>query len=232
MSKGDSQVARAMAGSDKPADITEEKPLDVDTPPDRTRQFTHTSFSRIRTSWLGPDGITLARIRAQADTEMRYRFPVAFALMDEVWKSVRTPQCDEDTGEVLTNLDGSIKWAETAPGVPEERWDLLGHAQKERLYWAIGSHLFGWEQFAADLHAEAMYSKVEWEERFAISFFSVPSNQISGRPTVDDKTQYGHRSSVQERYFAVYCAELSRKADALVRSMTRIHRMLENTIIR
>jgi hypothetical protein len=56
--------------------------------------------------------------------------------------------------------------------------------------------------------------------------------QISGKPTIDDRTQWGHQFSAEERYFAVFRSVLSRKADALVRSMERLRRMLESTAIR
>ena len=113
-----------------------------------------------------------------------------------------------------------------------EDWSLLGHTQRSDFLDAITMHLWEWEQTAVDAWAEAMYAKVAWEEKFANGYIKLPGNAISGKPTIDDRTQTGHSFSAQERYFAVYCSALSRKADALVRSMTRIQRLLENTTTR
>lgn len=226
------QVERVLAESDQPADATAEEGLAPDIPPDRTRQFRYTNFSRMRMSWIGDDLVRLEEIQATANRALQARFKKAFDLMDEVWLCVREPLADESTGEIRLASDGRPRWREDEHGNPVENWGRLDDRTRERFLFAITTHLFEWETAAVDLWAEAMYSKVQWEEAFANGFIRMPGNQVSGRPTIDDRTQTGHAFSAQERYFAVFCSALSRKADALVRSLTRIQRLLENTTIR
>ena len=75
---------------------------------------------------------------------------------------------------------------------------------------------------------DAMFAKVLWEQRFSEGFRLLPGAAISGKPTIDDRTQVGHSHSGQDRYFAVFQSVISRQADALVRNLIRIQRLLEN----
>jgi hypothetical protein len=224
------QVQRVLADADRPADATEEEPLSVETPPDRSRQFRYTNFSRMRLSYIGDDQVRLDHIRRTADQAIQARFNGAFSLMDRLYRCVREPVTRD--GEVVTGSDGRPIWQADEDGNPAEDWSLLGEGERSNFLFAINTHLFGWEQEAVDLWAEAMYAKVMWEEQFANAFIKLPGVSVSGKPTIDDRTQAGHAFSAQDRYFAVYCAALSRKAEAVVRSMNRLQRMLENTTAR
>jgi hypothetical protein len=70
---------------------------------------------------------------------------------------------------------------------------------------------------------------VDWEVKFASAFVNMPGSQISGRPTIDDRTQAGHRDSAQERYFAVFRSAISRQADGLVSAMKGLQFLLQKT---
>lgn len=223
------QVQRALADMERPDDPGAERPLEPDIPPDRTRQFTHTSLSRMRTGWAGDDSARLAEVRATADDIIRAEFRVAFAVMERVYRYVRTPLVDEETGEVRAYSDGTPVWELDDLGAPVEHWGMLTDTDRRALRFTIGAWLFDWELKSVDAWAEAMYAKVQWEERFAQGFIALPGMQVSGKPTIDDRTQWGHQHSAEERYFAVFRAVLSRKADVVVRSMSRLLRLLEDT---
>lgn len=226
------QVERVLADADRPEDPGREQGLEPDIPPDRTRQFTHTSFARMRTGWAGDDASRLAEVRATADDIIRAEFAVAFAVMDRLHHYVRTPVVDTGTGEIRTYPDGTPMWELDEAGVPAEDWGALGSREREALLFTIVTWLFEWELKSVDAWAEAMYAKVQWEEKFARGFIALPGMQVAGRPTIDDRTQWGHQFSAEERYFAVFRSVLSRKADALVRSMNRLSRLLEGTSAR
>jgi hypothetical protein len=186
----------------------------------------------MRVSWQGDDSERLTEITAVADDIIRKEFKVAFAVMTRLHKSVRTPLVEEGTGVLRTYPDGTPMWETDELGVPAEDWSQLSDRDREALLFTIVTWLFEWELRAVDEWAQAMYAKVQWEEKFARNFTALPGIQISGKPTIDDRTQWGHRNSAEERYFAVFRSVLSRKADSLVRSMIRLQKLLENTSVR
>lgn len=228
MSDAQEQVERVLAESEVPADGTQEDPLEADIPPDRTRQFTHTSFSRMRTGWIGDDQVKVMELEALATEMVRERFKVAFAVMERVRRSVRTPAADED-GVLLTYPDGTPLWEKDELGVPVEDWEKLSDHDRDALLFTITTHMFEWELAAAGQWADAMYSKGIWEEEFARGFTAIPAGVVAGKPTIDDRTQWGHKNAAEARYFALFQSSLSRKAEGIVRSMKSLQRLLENT---
>jgi hypothetical protein len=222
------RVEKVIAESGRPIDATEEDPIEPDPPPDRTRGFTHTGFSRMRITWLDDDQERLAIVRATANDIIQAEFKVAFAVLDMLRKQARSPLVDGD-GVVQTYDDGSPKWELDEYDMPAENWSRIDPRTRENAMHAIAVFLVDMELRAVDMWAEAMFAKVIWEEKFAKNFTALPKDQLSGKPTIQDRTQWGHRNSTEERYFAVFCAVLSKKADALVRSMNRLYKLLENT---
>lgn len=233
MSNSDKHIQEVVSGADKPADATQEKTLEPDLPPDRTRQFTHTNFSRMRTEWRDEQQPMLAVVRGAADRIVRDEFRVAYAVLGRIRKTVRIQLVDQETGEALYNEDGSPQWEKDEFGVPAEDWSALTGDREmlDDLLWTVTTWLYEFEQKAAAQWAEAMYAKVDWEQAFAYGFKALPGESLS-RPTIDDRTQAGHRASADERYFAVFKSVLSRHADAVVRSLTRIQWLLEKSIDR
>jgi hypothetical protein len=112
---------------------------------------------------------------------------------------------------------------------PAEDWGRLGDRTRSDLVHSLAIRLAEWEMIAADDWAEAMFAKVVWEEKFANGFVAMPGHQVSGKPTIDDRTQFGNRYSVDERYFAVFKAAASRKADHIVKAANRLYYMLEKS---
>jgi hypothetical protein len=231
MSDAQDQIERVRAESDIPADDTAEEPLTADPPPDRTRQFTHAGFSRMRSGWIGDDRDKVLELEALADQMVKHRFVVAFAVIERVHRSVRTQAYNEGTGELLTYPDGTPMWKKDELGAPEEDWGMLSDRDRKGLLMTIATHMFEWELAGASAWAEAMYAKGIWEQAFASGFTALPPGVVSGRPTVDDRTQWGHKNAAEDRYFALFQTSLSKKADGILRAMRGIQRVLENTAI-
>lgn len=233
MSDARQQVERALDDMDRPEEVTAERPLEVDPHPDRTREMTHTGFSRMPTDWGAEDQERLEVIRGHAREIIRAEFRVAFVVIERLHRRVRSPRVSEDgTGEILTYPDGTPMWELDEDGVPAEDWSAITPLDREQLMWMIATWLHEWELKAVDAWAEAMFAKVAWEEKFAKGFTAMPGSQPIAKPTIDDRRQWGQRFSARDRYLAVFKAYLSKAADAEVRSMNRLYRMLEGTAIR
>jgi hypothetical protein len=222
------QVREVLENLDRPEDAAGEEPLAAETAPDRTRQFTHVNFSRMRTGWQGDDAETVQVINAVALDIVRKRLPVAFALMNQVYKAVRQPETDGD-GVVLVNPDGSPRWV-LDEGVPVEHWEDLGDRERRRFLGIIVSHMFEWELAAAELWGNAMYAKGIWEEMFADGFTAIPAGVVSGKPTIDDRTQWGHKNAARDRYFALFRSGISRRAEGILKAMKGLEYHLRETL--
>ena len=233
MSSVGDQLERALDDMERPEEATDEQPMEVDTPPDRTRQMTHTGFSRMRMTWGPADGERLEIVRGAAREIISQEFRVVDVVMSRLHRRVREPLLVIDeatgrpTGEIRTYPDGSPMWVTDEDGVPAENWGAITADDRSWLMWTIVSWLREWEMKAVDAWAEAMFAKVAWEEKFARGFVAMPGSQPAGKPTIDDRRQWGQQFSAEERYFAVFRAYLSKAADAQVRSMNRMYRMLE-----
>lgn len=235
MSDVQDQIERVRAESDIPADDTTEETLTADPAPDRTRQFTHAGFSRMRTGWIGDDRDKVQELEALADQMVKNRFAVAFAVIERIHRTVRTQaaEVDERTGEgrLLAFPDGSPVWEKDELGAPAEDWGLMSDRDRKGLLMTIATHMFEWELAGASAWAEAMYSKAIWEQAFASGFTALPPGVVSGKPTIDDRTQWGHKNAAEDRYFALFESSLSRKGDGILRAMRGLQQVLMNTAI-
>ncbi len=214
---------------------TEQDPLDpssesedLTSPPEPAKigldLFSTPGFARMRTEWRGPEGeVVRGAIRA-VDDRIVETFADAYALMHEVFEVVRQPQVNLD-GEAIVDRFGFPVWKRTPAGGWVEDWTQLTPRQRENFLFQITTRLFDWEQRAADIWGEAMFARVQWEEQFAIKFDA----PMSG--TEADRTAVGRTGSIDERYFALYVSLYSRKADALVRTMSLLGQRLKDALI-
>lgn len=191
--------------------------LDVE----RELDFTRTGLSRMSTSW-GEDEEVVQQLLAGIDRIILSRFSDAYRIMEEIYDVVREPMVDERTGEVITDHLGLVQWRRSALGGYEEDWSRLGIKQREHFIYRIVTNHFIWSQNAADLWTESMFAKAAWQESFARAF-----NQPA-KGTIESRTATGNVQSAERRYFAVYMAALSRKADALSRSMELLLQRLKD----
>lgn len=229
MSDAQQQIQRVLNESDVPADdATAEEPMTSDPHPDRTQEVTRAGFSRMRSGWAGDDARMVMELEALSDRIVRSRLAAAFAIIERIQRHVRVPATDRN-GEVLTYDDGTPQWEKDEWGIPVEQWELLPDTDRLRLIGLIHSHMLEFELVKANIWAEAMYAKAEWEEIFSRGYTALPDHVVSGKPTIEDRTHYSQKNAAQERYFALYQSALSRKADAVVRTLTGMQRFMENT---
>jgi hypothetical protein len=218
------QVGRVLRDSERPFDADQEDPLAPDIPPDRTRQFRSVNFSRMRTTWSDDDRIKIEEIRRLADEAVFRTFYDAYELLDRIRMAVREPQCTDD-GEVLRDKRGRPLWQLNERGVPAEDWTKMTDRQRLMFLYEIVTHLFEWTQRSEAVWMDAMFAKGLWEEAFAFGF----SAQRDKRLTIDDRTQFGHIASMEQRYFAIFQSALSRRAQAMVRSLGLLEQRLKDT---
>lgn len=217
----EAQIRRALDNADAPLG-SETGMLD----PDRTRESRTPNFARMRLEWSGRDGAMMASVHETVQRILFERFTMAYELMHQLFSVIREPVINEVTGEVETDQHGWPVWRRTSVGGYMEDWSRLTDTERENLLYKITAYMFEWEQSAADLWGESMFAKAAWEERFASGFLN------SQGKTVDDRNQSGRLSSQEERYFALFQSLLSRKAEALVRSMLHLSQRLKDTTLR
>lgn len=205
-----------------------DKPMDVDPHDDRTREFTSTSLSRMRWEWDPADQQALIGIHELINRQMMVHFGDAYVIMNDLFEIVRTPMVDPTTGEVVIDKEtGLTQWVRKDSGAYEEDWFLLGHKDMANFLFRITTGLFAWEQVAEDLRGDSLFAKAVWEEAVAIGYQNARS---SGERTVEDRTQAARRMSQDQRLFGIFQTVMSRKADALTRSMQLLGQRLKDVL--
>jgi hypothetical protein len=217
------QLDRIRKEADRLPQGTDEQPLAPDIAPDRTRRFRSVNFSRMRTEWQGEDAVKVAEIGRIADGVMATTFADAYWLMERLYRIVRTRLVTVE-GEAVKDLAGRSKWKRNELGFYIEDWSRLGDAERDDFMHELTIHLFEWRQQAAVMWGSAMFAKGIWEETFAYGYTTARSG--AAKLTIDDRTQAGHLASIEERYFAIFESILSKRADALIRSLERLEDML------
>lgn len=193
-------------------------------PEERKVSFRTPGFARMKLDWNTDDRPVVERAKAAVEGRIIRLFGDAYAVMYDLYKIVRTPVVDPATGEPKVDQFGFYQWEQDEAGDYIEDWSNLGMRQREDFLFKITTRLFDWEQRAADLWMESMLAKGQWEERFA-SQYDAP---VSG--TIDDRRARGNMHSTDERYFAIYTAALSKKADAVVRTMTLLSQRIKDSM--
>lgn len=195
------------------------------TPPDEPRQ---PRFSRMRFNWNSPDEIqTIRAAHGAVEGVIVREFYDAYQILTDIQSIVREQETDSKGN--LKMKDGLPVWKRTPQGRIEEDYSKLTRKQQENLLGQITTRLFAWEQSAEKMWAEAMMAKSAYEERFAISYDMLRGT--ASRTTVDDRTQHAAMEAADERYFAIYMTSVSRRAQALVRSMERLGQRLKDVIV-
>lgn len=203
-----------------------DQPMAVDPHDDRTLEFERTGLSRLRTSWTPEDAEALDGINGIVEREIMIYFAAAFQIMNEVYDIVREPVADSN-GEVVRDQYGFPVWLRTETGAFIEDYSKLSHKDVEHFLFRITTRLFDWEQQAAQFWGESMFAKAVWEQRLAASYAQAREN---GGRTVEDRTQAARLGAYEERLFGIFRALLSRKADAVVASMTRLSQRLKDVL--
>lgn len=214
-------VEEGEKSADEATTEVEEKVL----PEEREEWFRAPGFQRMKTAWEGEDKRQMDRVQGLIDKRVFDTFPEAYAIMSDLWDIVREPEVNPETGEVRYDPYGFKIWVRNpVTNQYVEDWSQLTIRQREDFLFRITTQLFDWEQRAADLWTEAMFAKGMFVERFSIEYDA----PIHG--TIDDRNARGNKEAAEERYFALMNAAVSRKADALVRSMNNLMLRLKDTL--
>lgn len=212
---------------------TADDPIEVTEPGERDLQFDTPGFGRIRTDLRGDDARVLKQVEHKINQVLWEEFWALYTIQDAFQSLVRDPLMrPDDPTKPLLDEGGHQAWArDPVTGLPVEDWTRLTDAWRYHYQHQIMNMLFGWEQSAEKLRGRSLFAKAKWEELFAAGFESLPTISAT-RPTVDDREHRAKRIAAEERYYAVFMSSLSRRADALVKSMVRLHDDLERSLRR
>lgn len=210
---------------EKQADDATDGLADAKVDVEEEQWFRSPGFQRMRTAWEGPDAMQMQRVEGVIANAVFETFTDAYAVMSDIYDLVREPEVDEQTAEIKVDPAGFPVWRKNPlTGAYYEDWSELSTKQREDFLFRITTSLFEWEQRAADLHTRAMFSKGMFVEKFSIEY-DMP---IHG--TIDDRNARGNVEAAEDRYFALMNSAISRKADALVRTMTNLMLRLKDTL--
>jgi hypothetical protein len=198
-------------------------PTEVDLHEDRTKEFKGPNFSRMRTDWDGPNGEAVRKLISIADGVIHKEFADAFTIMNDLYAVVRIGLVDND-GEVLTDQWGYNVWKQSPYGGPDEDWSLLTKRDRETFLLKITTGLLAWDQKAQNAWGEAMFAKLAYEEEFAAGYLAAINRRAE-----NDRVQSGRAAAAQDRHLGVFKTLLSRKAEAVVRSMSLLCQRLKDT---
>lgn len=201
-----------------------ETPAAADLPEDRQRIFEALGFSRMKLDWSGDGRAMMDRIKSTVDGAILNHFEDAYRVMSDVYDVVREPAVNTVTGEVQRDHFGYVIWQRSPTGMFQEDWSRLSIRQREDFLYRITTALFEWEQRAADMWGEAMFAKAVWQENFATEYDKPHTG------TIEDRTAVGNIKSAEDRYFAIFLSLLSRRADAIVRTMGLLGQRLKDTL--
>lgn len=222
-------ATRTRSTDEQAAEALEEMAEQADTPaeasiPEETKfTFRTPGFSRMRTEWRREDYDVIQSAKDMVERRIIEMFADAYQVMFDVYSVVRTQAADAN-GEPMVDAFGLPIWLRLDSGAWDEDFTRLTSKAKEDFLFKITTNVFDWSQRSTDLWGEAMFAKAQWEERFAIEF----DTGLSG--TVDDRKARGNKEAADERYFAIFLSLLSRKAEAIVRSMELLGQRLKDSM--
>jgi hypothetical protein len=199
--------------------------LAPDIAPDRARVNTP-NFSRMRREWRPGDEAEIAGIVAEANGVIHREFPGIFLILNDIWAIAREPIVNLKTGEIATDAFGWPLWKRLPSGAYAEDYSKLTGREKDDFLLRITMGLLEWRRQADLAHRlPSMLAKGRWEEAMATGFVTP-----TGRMTVEERTQRGRQYSAQDRYWAIYLAEVSRAADHLVSGMELLGQRLKDSL--
>jgi hypothetical protein len=223
---GRARASGQSAGSEEASDAGKDldKPIAPELPEERDKKLRTPGFTRMRFTWRRDDHLVIKRAQTIVNERIIQNFLDAYEIMNAVYDIVRDKEVDVATGEIKTDMHGFAVWKRKDSGAYDEDFTRLTLKQKEDFMFRITTRLFDWEQRAADAWLEAMMAKTQWEERFAIAYDTPASG------TIEDLTAQANIDARDEKYFAIFVTTYSRKADALVRTMSLLGQRLKDSM--
>ena len=185
-------------------------------------------FTRMRFNWSSPEEMqTIRNANTAVELQIVREFHDAYSIMAEIQEIVRTHVLGPEGEPVFEGT--TPQWVRTPTGRIIEDYTKLTRKQQESFLGQITTRLFAWEQSAEKMWMEAMMAKAAFEERFSISYDLLRGTPA--RTTVDDRNQHASMEASDERYYAIYMTSVSRRAQALVRSMERLGQRMKDVML-
>jgi|JI10StandDraft_1071094.scaffolds.fasta_scaffold22167_5 hypothetical protein len=198
-------------------------------PEERARHWRTPGFSRMRYTWATTeDEVVIHRAQVEVEQVIQNLFSDAFIIVSRIFDIVREPEVDQ-TGAPRTDEHGLPVWKRLLDGGYSDDYSKLTRKQREDFMFQITTNLFLWEQRAASVWGDAMFSKAQFEERFAVAYDE--PGEIRGRDTVEGRTARANAAAAEDRYYAIYLSILSRRADAVMRSLDRLGMRIKDAMI-
>lgn len=204
-----------------------DRTADVDSHDDRTQEFSHFGLSRMRLDWREGDAQAMTGLHRVVENVMLENFGAAYQIMNDLYEIVREARVDVN-GEIEVDEHGWTVWEMNESGAYIEDYTRLSSKEVRDFLFRITTRLFQWEQSAASLWGDAMFAKAIWEQSLAQVY---QDSRLHGARTVEDRTQAARVGSREDRLFALFRSLISRKADALVRSMQILSQRLKDVLV-
>lgn len=203
-------------------DVQEEQNRpEVETDFEREREFGAGLFSRMRTDWRGEDREAVDLVRHKAQMEIYREFRDVYGIIIDIYMTVRIPKVTPDGEPVFDEFGVEPEWERDGFGKIIEDWNKLGFKDREKAILEISTVMLDVEQRAANMWGLSQIAKAQWEDDFVDGF-------LNSKGTNDVRTSTGKRQAREARYFAIYQSWVSRKADALARSLERLCQRLKD----
>ena len=186
-------------------------------------RFRSPGFTGLSLNWTKENNAVLNRARSIAQDWLDENFGDVYRLMNEIFDIVRDKKTDA-AGEFLTDSHGLAIWKTNKYGRPVEDWGRLTRAQRDTYLFTIVTSLFLWRQRANDGWLESMGAKAQWDEAFGGHFESL----VSG--TIEDRESHAKVEAQEERMFAILMEFRRRAAEALIKDMDQLARILESSL--
>lgn len=204
------------------SDVKEEQDRPgVETEFERQKEFGDGLFSRMRTEWRGEDRKAVDLVRHKAQMEIYKEFRDVYGIIIDIYMTVRIPKVTPDGEPVFDEFGVEPEWERDGFGKIIEDWNKLGFKDREKAILEISTVMLDVEQRAANMWGLSQIAKAQWEDDFVAGF-------LDSKGTNDVRTNTGKRQAREARYFAIYQSWVSRKADALTRSLERLCQRLKD----
>lgn len=200
---------------------------EIDLHDDRTQEFSHLGLSRMRLSWRDEDAQAVAGLHQMIENVILEHFGSAYQIMNDLYEIVREPKFNPETGVIETDEHGWTVWQRGESGTFVEDYSRLGSKEVKDFLFKITTRLFQWEQDAARLWGDSMFAKAVWEQALAQGY---QDSRLQGARTVEDRTQAARVHAREDRLFGIFQSIISRRADAVVRSMQLLSQRLKDVL--
>jgi hypothetical protein len=224
--------AHGESGAAEEAKVASEEmtePVEPQLPEERARHWRTPGFTRMRFTWATTeDEVVIRRAQSEVDQVIQELFSDAFILVSRIFDIVREPEVGPN-GAPLTDEHGLPVWKRLLDGGYNDDYSKLTRRQREDFMFQITTNLFLWEQRAASVWGDAMFSKAQFEERFAVAYDE--PGEIRGRDTVEGRSARANTAAAEDRYYAIFLSVLSRRADSVVRSLDRLGMRIKDSLI-